>query len=60
MSPAPAAAPPAARGRGTKNAVSATLFSAAIDCMVASGSQRSSGHTPAGLPEKTALANASI
>src|SRR5262249_50476700 len=45
--------------QGTKNAVSDRLFSAAIACMVASGSQELSGQTAAGLPEKTRRANAS-
>src|SRR5579875_929785 len=35
---------------GTKKAVSDRLFSAAIACIRASGSQASSGHTAAGLP----------
>ena len=40
---------------GTKNAVSARLFSAAIACIVASASQGSSGHTAAGLPPNSAV-----
>ena len=44
----------------TKKAVSARLFSAAIACMVASGSQRSSGQTAAGLPLNNSPVKASI
>jgi hypothetical protein len=43
----------------TTKAVSERLFSAAIACSVASGSQVSSGMTAAGLPVKTRLAKAS-
>ena len=48
-----------ARAPPTRNAVSERLFSAAIACSVASGSQASSGQTAAGLPAKTRLVNAS-
>jgi hypothetical protein len=44
---------------GTVNAVSARLFSAAIACMTASSSQRSSGITAAGLPVSARSAKAS-
>jgi hypothetical protein len=39
-------------GGSMMNAVSERLFSAAIACSSASGSQSSSGQTAAGLPEK--------
>jgi hypothetical protein len=44
---------------GTKNAVSARLFSAPIACITASGSQLCSGHTAAGLPVNSRSAKAS-
>ena len=43
----------------TKYAVSARLFSAAMDCRVASSSHDCSGHTAAGFPPKTREVNAS-
>ena len=45
---------------GTINAVSERLFSSAMYCICWSVSQVLSGHTPAGFPEKTEVANASI
>jgi hypothetical protein len=45
---------------GAKNTVSDRFISEAIACMVAAGSQASSGQTAAGLPVRGRSANASM
>ena len=50
---------PSPKGSGTMKAVSARLFSAAMDCIRPSSSQESSGHTAAGFPRNNPAAKAS-